>query len=156
MRFVVHQHRSTNLHYDFRLEMGDILKSWAVPKGPSMNPANKRLAVEVADHELSYMEFEGVIPEGRYGAGRVIIWDNGQYETLKEDPPVKQMQKGRISVVLHGSKLQGGFVLVKTRYNAKRAQWLLIKLKDEFATEEDILARDRSVKSGLRVDEITG
>ncbi len=127
--FVVHEHHARRLHFDLRLEMGDVLKSWAVPKGPSMNPAEKRLAVMVDDHDLDYAGFEGRIPEGTYGAGEVFIWDNGNYELKSGD-----VGSGKLEVVLRGKKLKGAFVL--TRMRGKEKEWLLIKKSDEFANRD--------------------
>lgn len=120
-KFVVHEHHASRLHYDFRLEIGGVLRSWAVPKGPSMDPSHKRLAVEVDDHPLDYADFEGVIPKGHYGAGAVVIWDKGTYDPV-------EVEQDRIKVVLHGEKLKGGFTLL--RMKGKRTEWLLIKNKD--------------------------
>ncbi len=124
--FVVHEHHATNLHFDFRLEIDGVLKSWAVPKGPSMNPSEKRLAVIVDDHPLGYGTFEGIIPKGYYGAGPVIIWDTGGYEPISGD-----LNQGKIEFILHGKKLKGGFVL--TRMHGKKKEWLLIKKRDGYA-----------------------
>jgi len=124
--FVVHEHHSKHLHYDFRLEMDGVLKSWAVPKGPSMDPVDKRLAIQVDDHPLEYRVFEGIIPEGYYGAGAVVVWDSGMYEPLKGDPG-----GGKYEFILHGKKLKGAFVL--TRLKGKTKEWLLIKKKDVYA-----------------------
>jgi len=124
--FVVHEHHSRNLHYDFRLEMNGVLKSWAVPKGPSMSPKDKRLAIMVDDHPLDYGTFEGIIPEGSYGAGAVLIWDSGNYE-----PVNIEIDKGHLEFTLSGNKLKGTFVLTKLGHKEK--EWLLIKKKDQFA-----------------------
>jgi bifunctional non-homologous end joining protein LigD len=124
--FVVHKHHSRRLHYDFRLEMEGVLKSWAVPKGPSMSPDDKRLAVMVDDHSLDYADFEGIIPEGEYGAGKVIIWDKGDYELMKGS-----IADGLIEIFLQGKKLRGSFVLLKMK--GKEEGWLLIKKRDEYA-----------------------
>src|SRR5574339_70847 len=132
MRFVVQKHQARRLHYDFRLETDDVLKSWAVPKGISLNPKVRRLALLVEDHPISYLLFEGVIPEGSYGAGTVIVWDTGKYTT--EDQSVsEQFETGKIIFTLFGQKLKGRFTLVKIQ---KENQWLIIKAKDQFASQE--------------------
>ena len=130
-RFVVHEHHASRLHFDFRLELEGVLKSWAIPKGPSMNPAEKRLAVQVEDHLLEYIDFEGIIPEGNYGAGTVVIWDRGEFELL-------EASEKKISCVLHGKLLQGGFTLrkEKLRGSGPDKDWLLIKKNDEFANRD--------------------
>jgi DNA ligase D-like protein (predicted 3'-phosphoesterase) len=128
-RFVIHEHHATNLHFDLRLEIGGVLKSWAVPKGLSLNPNHKRLAIEVPDHSLSYIDFEGTISEGKYGAGAVVVWDNGEYST--NDDPVVQLKNGRLNFIFHGKKLRGSFSLV--RMKDRKNQWLVIKNRDEFA-----------------------
>jgi len=130
--FVVHEHHAKHLHFDFRLEKDGVLKSWAVPKGPSMNPNDKRLAIMVEDHPLEYGDFEGVIPEGQYGAGKVYIWDKGQYQTVKGC-----LEEGQWEIQLDGEKLKGNFVLLKIK--GKPDQWLLIKKKDRFADYNFIL-----------------
>jgi bifunctional non-homologous end joining protein LigD len=130
MRFVVHEHHARQLHYDFRLEMAGVLKSWAVPKGPSLNPADKRLAVMVDDHSIEYFDFEGIISSGQYGAGAVIIWDSGSYNLLEGNDPVKAIERGKIIFELRGKILKGGFTLVKMKGRAEN-NWLLIKKKDE-------------------------
>jgi bifunctional non-homologous end joining protein LigD len=130
-RFVIHEHHATRLHWDLRLEMEGVYKSWAVPKGVSMNPEDKRLAVAVGDHSLEYGKFEGILPEGSYGAGRVAIWDKGAYEC--DDPPA-QLKKGKISFTIYGEKLKGGFTLVKM-YNDEK-NWLIIKADDEYIDED--------------------
>ena len=126
LRFVVHEHHASRLHFDFRLEMEGVLRSWAVPKGPSMNPADKRLAVEVEDHPLAYVDFEGTIPEGEYGAGQVVIWDHGPYELV-------EMKKDKMVFWLEGKKLRGKFALVQLKKSKTGKDWLLIKQKDEHA-----------------------
>lgn len=138
--FVVQRHAASRLHYDFRLEMEGVLKSWAVPKGPSLNPADKRLAVMVEDHPYEYRKFEGTIPKGNYGAGEVEIWDEGTYEPLekqsrKKDETIllKELQEGSLKFVLHGKKLKGEFALVKMKNATEENAWLLIKHKDAFA-----------------------
>jgi bifunctional non-homologous end joining protein LigD len=134
MRFVVHEHHATRLHYDFRLEIAGVLKSWAIPKGPSMNPADKRLAVMVEDHPLEYGEFEGIIPQGQYGAGAVLIWDSGEFQP--EEDPESELKKGRIRFILNGKKLKGSFSLVLMKGRGTGKDWLLIKGKDSFAKED--------------------
>lgn len=132
--FVVQKHDASRLHFDFRLEVDGVLKSWAVPKGPSMNPKDKRLAVMVEDHPLDYANFEGVIPEGEYGAGTVEIWDKGTFEIAKGHPSADESLKdGRLEFVLHGKKLKGIFALVRTKMDGKDDNWLLIKKNDEYA-----------------------
>src|SRR5579859_3309843 len=113
--FVVQKHAARRLHYDFRIESGGVLKSWAVPKGPSLNPGDKRLAIEVEDHPISYRDFEGTIPKGNYGAGEVIVWDNGTYETEGPESATAQYQRGEWKFKLYGKKLRGGFVLIRLR-----------------------------------------
>jgi bifunctional non-homologous end joining protein LigD len=132
-RFVVHEHKASRLHYDFRLEMGGVLKSWAIPKGPSMNPADKRLAVMVPDHLVGYIDFEGIIPKGSYGAGPVVVWDSGTYEALESGDAVEQLHTGKVAFALHGKKLRGGFVLTRLARGETGKEWLLIKQKDEYA-----------------------
>lgn len=132
-RFVVHEHKATRLHYDFRLEIDGVLKSWAIPKGPSMNPAEKRLAVQVPDHPLDYIDFEGIIPEGESGAGPVIVWDHGTFEPAEDGSPGQQLRSGKLSFVLRGRKLKGGFALARLASGRRGDEWLLIKRRDEYA-----------------------
>lgn len=128
-RFVIHEHHATRLHFDLRLEIGGTGKSWAVPKGPSMDPYDKRLAIAVPDHSLNYFNFEGTLAEGTYGAGEVLIWDSGEYETLVN--PQIQFDNGKIVFSFYGRKVRGEFVLTKMANQAKH--WLLIKRDDNFA-----------------------
>jgi bifunctional non-homologous end joining protein LigD len=149
--FVVQKHQASHLHYDFRLEAEGVLKSWAVPKGPSLDPRQKRLAVRVEDHPYEYKNFEGTIPEGNYGAGEVIVWDRGTYRNADdggEDALLTGLRKGAVSVVLNGKKLKGGFSLVRLK---RPRQWLLIKKNDDYASTRDVTRDDRSVKSGKRL-----
>ncbi|MCY0978789.1 DNA polymerase ligase N-terminal domain-containing protein [Chryseobacterium wangxinyae] len=139
--FVIQRHAASRLHYDFRLEMEGVLKSWAVPKGPSLNPDDKRLAMMVEDHPYDYKDFEGNIPEGNYGAGQVEVWDSGTYEPLDDQSKLsdekellKELKAGSLKFILHGKKLKGEFALVKMK-NAENNSWLLIKHKDKYALE---------------------
>ena len=156
-RFVIQKHDATRLHYDLRLEFDGVFKSWAVTKGPSLDPRDKRLAVEVEDHPLDYGDFEGTIPEGQYGGGTVMLWDRGFWES---DDPERGFKKGDLKFTLHGGKLHGSWVLVRMRgdrYGGKRTNWLLIKHRDEFAREgevNDIMEQDRSVASARTMDQI--
>ncbi|MGD0073946.1 MAG: DNA ligase D [Candidatus Binataceae bacterium] len=161
--FVVQKHAARRLHYDFRLETEGVLRSWAIPKGPSLNPADKRLAVMVEDHPLEYGDFEGVIPRDNYGAGKVIVWDRGEYTAL--DPAgdaARGVRDGKLDIALSGFKLRGAFTLVRIRSRDKKDSgdkqpWLLIKKRDGYASDEDVLtAHPRSVLSGLTVEQIGG
>lgn len=152
LRFVIQKHRASHLHYDFRLEMDGVLKSWAVPKGPSLNPDDKRLAMMVEDHPLEYANFEGIIPKGNYGAGAVMVWDTGVYRGY-EDNLLAQLKKGHITIVLLGEKLKGEFALVRSPKMSENA-WLLLKAGDEYVSTKDILKKDRSVITGRSMDEI--
>lgn len=151
LSFVVQKHRASHLHYDFRLELDGVLKSWAVPKGPSLDPRQKRLAMQVEDHPLAYRNFEGRIPKGNYGAGEVIVWDRGTYrcaEASGEEAVRRQLRKGALKIVLRGHKLKGGFALVRL---ATPRRWLLIKSNDGDATLRDVTRDDRSVKTHRRL-----
>jgi len=149
--FVVQKHRAGNLHYDFRLEIDGLLKSWVLPKGPTLDTAVKRLAVQVDDHALSYMHFEGGIKEG-YGAGEVIIWDRGSYSP--ETDMEIGLKEGRLEFLLRGKKLQGGFILIRMdEWSGKDPIWLMMKKLDKFVTDEDItITRPSSVVSLRRID----
>jgi bifunctional non-homologous end joining protein LigD len=161
--FVIQKHAARRLHYDLRLELDGVLKSWAVPKGPSLDPSAKRLAMMVEDHPFDYKDFEGIIPEGSYGAGGVIIWDRGTYRhpaaTGKRESERllrEGLEKGDLKFVLEGVKLKGQFTLVRIRKQDDDGNaWLLFKKKDRFATSEDILSRDRSVVTEKRLEEIS-
>lgn len=158
LKFVVQEHHATALHYDFRLEMNGVLKSWAVPKGPSMNPHDHHLAIQTEDHPFEYRNFEGVIPEGNYGAGNVIIWDEGWYEPRTEDgdekSPERDVKKGHVTFILHGEKLKGEFALIRMPNAKEDDAWLLIKKGDEFASEADITKQNESVRSHHQVDDL--
>jgi bifunctional non-homologous end joining protein LigD len=132
--FVVQKHRATQLHYDFRLEVDGVLKSWAVPKGPSLDPTVKRLAMQVEDHPVDYAKFEGVIPEGEYGGGTVMVWDYGTYEPENSVDVEAALRKGELKFSLDGQKLKGSWVLIRTRDR----QWLLLKHRDYYTTDEEV------------------
>jgi DNA ligase D-like protein (predicted 3'-phosphoesterase) len=150
-RFVIQQHHATSLHWDFRLEAAGTYKSWAVPKGPSTDPGDKRLAMAVDDHSIGWGDFEGVIPEGEYGAGPVIVWDRGSYENLRDEPMEEAIAAGHASFWLEGEKLRGGWSL--RRVEGRR--WLLVKRRDEHADSGDPVAdRPESVVSGLTIEGI--
>jgi len=149
LAFVVQKHQASHLHYDFRLEWNSVLLSWAVPKGPSLDPSVKRLAMPVEDHPIEYGGFEGTIPEGQYGGGTVMVWDRGTWEP--EEPDVDAaLRAGELKFALNGSKLKGSWVLVRTKAfgNSSRTSWLLIKHKDRYASTDDVTAsKPRSVLS---------
>src|SRR6185369_6172473 len=163
--FVIQKHAARRLHYDFRLELDGVLKSWAVPKGPSLELGDKRLAVEVEDHPFDYASFEGVIPEKQYGAGNVIVWDCGVYSPDEgqhysfsnrreaEERVRRELANGKLSFFLRGEKLKGSFALVRTTSDPK--QWLLLKHKDRFANGGDVLSFNHSVLSGAVLDDLT-
>jgi len=156
LAFVVQKHRATQLHYDFRLEWKGVMLSWAVPKGPSLDPSVKRMAMPTEDHPIEYNEFEGVIPEGQYGGGTVMIWDHGTWEPEQDDPGAA-LKKGDLKFTLHGKKLKGSFVLVrlKPRSSESRAAWLLIKHRDAEASTKEIAEKmPRSVVSRRILAEI--
>ncbi len=171
-RFVVQKHHASHLHFDFRLEMEGVLKSWAVPKGPSLDPSDKRLAMQVEDHPVSYFHFEGIIPPGNYGAGTVMVWDTGTWEPISSDAsgktsanhpnPSQMLAEGDLKFRLHGEKLNGDFVLAHMRSRrpgSKGTEWLLIKKKDKFVQEGYDANSDqlnRSVLSGRSMEQIAG
>src|SRR5690606_2049728 len=151
---VVQRHAARSLHYDFRLEVDGVLKSWAVPKGPSLNPTDKRLAIMVEDHPLDYRTFEGTIPKGNYGAGEVEIWDEGFYEPLhrtkgKTDNAtlLEEIKKGSVKIVMHGKKLKGEFALVRMNSDKDENNWLLIKHNDDHAAKEEYNAENETSPS---------
>jgi DNA ligase D-like protein (predicted 3'-phosphoesterase) len=152
--FVIQQHAARRMHWDFRLEVDGVLKSWAVPKGPSLNPSVKRMAVPTEDHPMDYANFEGVIPPGNYGAGRVIVWDMGTYAPLGGKSMEEGLRKGHITFALYGHKLKGGFALTKIR--SDEDAWLLVKMDDEYADRDTdiVTTRPESVLSGKTIDEI--
>jgi bifunctional non-homologous end joining protein LigD len=158
LRYVIQKHAATRLHYDLRLELDGVFRSWAVTKGPSLNPKDKRLAVEVEDHPLDYGDFEGTIPKGEYGGGTVMLWDRGFWAPQAKDP-ARALANGELKFVLSGDKLQGGFVLVRMnrREGEKRNNWLLIKHRDEYSIDdedEELLADARSVASSRSMEQI--
>lgn len=159
--FVIQKHDASNLHYDFRLEVEDTLKSWAVPKGPSTDPSEKRLALPTEDHPIDYANFEGVIPEGEYGAGTVMVWDTGTYRNLREEKEEdgasiqEALEEGKLEVRLEGKKLKGGYALIRTG-GGDDARWLLIKMDDEAADarRNPVSTEPKSALSGRTMDEI--
>jgi DNA ligase D-like protein (predicted 3'-phosphoesterase) len=157
--FVIHKHAASHLHYDVRLEVDGALKSWAVPKGPSTDPAQKHLAIQVEDHPLDYATFEGVIAPESYGAGTVMVWDTGTYRNIKTKdghivPMDKCLANGRVEVWLDGKKLKGGYALIRTKLQ-KGEGWLLVKMNDEHANRRhDVLKQDTSAKTGRTMEEI--
>lgn len=163
--FVIQKHDASTLHYDFRLEIDGVLKSWAVPKGPSTDPREKRLAVETEDHPLDYADFEGSIAQAEYGGGAVLVWDTGTFENGKRhnDGQVEKslaecVDEGHITVVLHGEKLNGGYSLTHFRTENGKRQWLLVKMDDDSADarRNPVSTEPASVLSGQHIDEISG
>ncbi len=154
--FVIQKHAASHLHYDFRIEYDGVLKSWAVPKGPSMNPAIKRLAMPTDDHPMEYADFEGIIPQGSYGGGTVMVWDTGTYNNIKKHNgklvPMKDcIKKGTIEIFLEGEKLQGGFALIRTARG-----WLLIKIRDDYASarKNPVNTQQKSALTGRTMAQI--
>lgn len=159
--FVIQKHQSSTLHYDFRLQIGNILKSWVIPKGPSLNHKNKRLAILTEDHNLDFANFEGEIPSGKYGAGKMIVWDRGNYEniTTKNDIKIsmeKAFENGEISIYLKGEKLKGSFSLILMKNQNDPKNWLLIKHNDKYEESEfdPLIELPNSVISNLSIEEI--
>ena len=169
--FVIHKHKATSLHYDFRLEINGVMPSWSIPKGPTLDPSIKRLALPTTDHSLEYRHFEGVIPEGQYGAGPVMIWDQGTYipeieitkgirkeihdRTEAEKAMKKGLKKGELKFQMHGKKLHGSFALVKTHGFGKKDTWLMIKHNDEYVQKGyDANKENFSAQSGKTLEEI--
>lgn len=156
LAYVIQKHQASHVHYDFRLEANGVLLSWAVPKGPSLDPSVKRLAMQVEDHPLEYGNFEGIIPEGEYGGGTVMVWDHGTWTPESSDAGAA-IEKGDLKFTLHGAKLKGSWVLVRTRGfgGGQRSSWLLIKHRDRFASTEDItVEKPRSALTGRLMAEI--
>ncbi len=152
--YVIQKHRATSLHYDFRLEWKGVLLSWAVPKGPSLDPGTKRLAMQVEDHPVEYANFEGVIPEGEYGGGTVMVWDAGTWTPQSPDVDAA-LAKGDFKFTLHGKKLKGSWVLVRTRGFGGKPSWLLIKHRDEYASDVDVTTEQpKSIVSGRLLAQI--
>ena len=165
LRFVIQKHAASHLHFDLRLELDGVMKSWAVPKGPSLDPSVKRLAMQVEDHPIDYNTFEGTIPKGEYGGGTVMLWDKGTYSPDKAAPgenyasAVREgLRKGDLKISLHGERLHGSFALVRMKFgdrSAGKPQWLLIKHRDEFASDSDVVADNMtSVTTGRTMKEI--
>ena len=156
--FVIQKHDASNLHYDLRLESEGVLKSWAVPKGPSMDPKVKRLAVPTEDHPMAYADFEGVIPEGHYGAGTVLVWDSGIFRNTKgEDASfAENLSDGHATIFLEGTKLKGDFALIRTGRGGKRPQWLFFKMKDDYAQPGSDVTSEKpnSSKTGRSLEEV--
>ena len=158
-QFVIQKHAARSLHYDFRLSIGGVLVSWAIPKGPSTSTKVKRLAVRTDDHSIAYAKFEGVIPNGEYGAGTVMVWDKGTYKNIKKKdgklvPMERCLKNGRIEVFLKGEKLEGGYALIRM---VQKGQWLLIKMKDEYARARGnpVRTKTKSVLTGRTMRQIT-
>src|SRR5438874_3677581 len=167
LRFVIQKHAASHLHFDLRLELDGVMKSWAVPKGQSLDPSVKRLAMQVEDHPIDYNTFEGTIPKGEYGGGTVMLWDRGTYSSdtaasphEEEDAIRDGLRRGDLKITFHGERLHGSFALIRMKFsrdssNSAKPQWLLIKHRDEFATDEDVVADNMtSVESSRTMEEI--
>src|SRR5438270_8081596 len=167
LRFVIQKHAASHLHFDLRLELDGVMKSWAVPKGPSLDPSVKRLAMQVEDHPIDYNTFEGTIPQGEYGGGTVMLWDRGTYSCdtasspdEEEDAIREGLRRGDLKITFHGERLHGSFALIRMKFardasSSAKPQWLMIKHRDEFATDEDVVAENMtSVDSGRTMEEI--
>ncbi len=157
LRFVIQQHAARAMHYDLRLEIEGVMVSWAVPKGPSLNPSIKRLAIMTEDHPIEYNSFEGIIPKGEYGAGPVIVWDRGTYKNIRDVAMNKALQEGRLEFFLKGKKLQGNFALVRTSAKSdEKSKWLLIKMSDTYADRRrnPVSSQPESVKSGKTIQDL--
>ncbi len=158
MVYAVQKHHAKTLHYDLRLEMSGVLKSWAIPKGPSADPSQKKLAIPTEDHPLDYAHFEGIIPPGQYGAGTVILWDRGTYKNHKDDISLQQaLKQGKLEIFIDGQKLKGSYVLLRTgKENDPKPRWLFIKMKDDYADASANLTQThpQSVLSGKTIEEL--
>src|ERR1700741_217777 len=169
LRFVIQKHAARNLHFDLRLELDGVMKSWGVPKGPSLDPSVKRLAMQVEDHPIDYNTFEGTIPKGEYGGGTVMLWDKGTYTSdtaaspkEEEDAIREGLSRGDLKITFHGERLHGSFALIRMKFSRDRSssakpQWLMIKHRDDFATDEDVVAENMtSGETGRTMEEIAG
>jgi DNA ligase D-like protein (predicted 3'-phosphoesterase) len=156
--YVIQKHKATNLHYDLRLELNGVLKSWAIPKGPTIDPSQKKLAVPTEDHPIDYADFEGIIPEGEYGAGAVIVWDKGTYRNLKKNISLEEAyDEGKLEIFIYGKKLKGAYVLLRTgKKQDEDKRWLLIKMKDKYADPgiNPIETEPESVISGRKIEDL--
>lgn len=157
LKFVIQQHAARAMHYDLRLQIGTVMASWAVPKGPSLNPKTKRLAIMTEDHPMEYNKFEGIIPKGEYGAGPVIIWDRGTYKNLRDVSMKSALKEGQLEFFLRGKKIKGAYALVRTSpKTVEKSQWLLIKMRDEYADgrRNPVSSMPESVKSGKTIKDL--
>src|SRR3979411_64953 len=166
LRFVIQKHAARNLHFDLRLELDGVMKSWAVPKGPSLDPSVKRLAMQVEDHPIDYNTFEGTIPKGEYGGGSVMLWDRGTYSSdvatspdEEEDALREGLKRGDLKITFHGDRLHGSYALIRMKFardkSSSKPQWLLIKHRDEFASDQDVVAENMtSVETNRTMEEI--